>query len=666
MILLQIRDVSISNFKNYNGLSTVNLETNSDENIVLIGGKNGFGKSTLCEAIRLCLFGKKLFGSPLSKNEYNEYLKSVTNDQNKNSDSQSFINLNIQMDESFGNYEINVQRKWTYKNGEVNGDELIITRNGREFEYIPEDYWEDYLESILPTYLSKFFIFDGEKVEEFAIDPEFQKWVKESLKDVVGLKIYETLDSDLHTLSTKIKRRNIQEEKLRKKIQEKITKINDKKDDITSLKSEIDSIEKKIEELKENKVEIEEELDRISGKVSKHIKKKNEQLDKLKTKKEQIYHHISDQSSSFLPFIISWDIADNLFDQLEIEKEMKEKRDVKDFIKKVNGKFTAELETQIKNDKNLKDDHKDTIKKHVKNTFEKILEEEKEEHKIIHDLTKSEMQKIQSFVKMCKRNINNGYKEKVSELKDIENNISDLKKELKRSSEGKQVTEYIEKISEIENRKGTLIQQKDHVLDKIENLENEINKIQKQKKKLENDIICSEIDSRKVELISKIKNVLNEVEKNVIVSRLDNLENCISNMYHKLANKDDMVEEISIDPESLSIELYDSNKNKLNKENLSTGEKEIFAISLLYGLIKISDYNFPVIIDAPLTSLDEEHADNILSKFVPNLSDQIIFLSVDREIDKEKYKLISDKIAKEYVLKKDGPDKIKEGYFFEQ
>lgn len=665
---MKINSLTISNFKNYQGLSPVDLETDGvDNNLVLIGGKNGYGKTTFCEAIKLCLFGKKLFGTPLSKREYSDYLKDVMNEKaKKNGEDKAFVNMEISLEETFGNFNLTIQREWNYNESNFIDDNLIILRDGSEFEYIPEEYWQDYLESLFPPYLSKFFIFDGEKVEEFATDPKFQDEIKKSLKDAVGLKTHETLYSDLSNLQSKIKRRNIEEEEIRDKIEKRNKDHEIKEEKLTEIDNKINNVEEKIDDLSDRKIELEEELDRVAGKITKDMDIKNDELESLKDNKDNLNQTISDISGSFLPFVIPNNISESLVSQLQQENKIKEKKSSKKFLDRINGKFSESLKTKLE----IKDDFtKSDIKEiegSVKETFNEFLSEEEMEDIIIHDLTKSESYKIQSFINRARRNVNNGFAEKVDKLKEIEENIKELKKELKKTTESKNVRELIDEISKVEKEKGSLEEKKKRLIDEKEDIKNQIDNISSNIKKLENEIVCAEVDRRKVDMINNIQKVIKCVEDNVISSRIEKLEKYMDDMYHRLSNKDDMVESVRINNNSYSVELFDNNGNKIKKSSISTGEKEIFAISVLNGLLKISDYNFPVIIDAPLTSLDEEHTNNILSKFIPNIGDQVILLSTDREIDEEKYKIIKDKISREFVLNEKGPQKIQEGYFFDQ
>ena len=135
-------------------------------------------------------------------------------------------------------------------------------------------------------------------------------------------------------------------------------------------------------------------------------------------------------------------------------------------------------------------------------------------------------------------------------------------------------------------------------------------------------------------------------------------------MYHKLSTKKDMVKELIIDKKTLNTTLVDYQDKIFKKEILSAGEKEIYALSLLWGLSKVSNRRLPIIIDSPLAKLDENHVDNITEEFFPNAGDQVILLSHDREIDEKLYKKIKRYLNKTYLLNQSEINKVQNGYFY--
>ena len=111
---------------------------------------------------------------------------------------------------------------------------------------------------------------------------------------------------------------------------------------------------------------------------------------------------------------------------------------------------------------------------------------------------------------------------------------------------------------------------------------------------------------------------------------------------------------------------------RLNKKielvRLSLGERQIFILALYWAIIEISGQNIPFIIDTPYARIDANHRREISEKFFPNISDQVIILSTDEEINEEYYKIVKPYVSKEYLLINDENENrttIKNNYFFE-
>ena len=112
------------------------------------------------------------------------------------------------------------------------------------------------------------------------------------------------------------------------------------------------------------------------------------------------------------------------------------------------------------------------------------------------------------------------------------------------------------------------------------------------------------------------------------------------------------------------IRLY----KKIELGRLSKGERQIFILALYWAIIEISGQNIPFIIDTPYARIDANHRREISEKFFPNISDQVIILSTDEEINEEYYKIVKPYVSKEYLLINDENENrttIKNNYFFE-
>src|SRR5690606_35866109 len=107
--------------------------------------------------------------------------------------------------------------------------------------------------------------------------------------------------------------------------------------------------------------------------------------------------------------------------------------------------------------------------------------------------------------------------------------------------------------------------------------------------------------------------------------------------------------------------------NEIDKTKMSAGEREIYAISLLWALVQVSGKKLPIIIDTPFGRLDSHHRKNLVKSYFPQASHQVILLSQDEEIVGQYYEMIKPYVAKELTITNEGTHSIiTEGYPFKQ
>jgi len=126
------------------------------------------------------------------------------------------------------------------------------------------------------------------------------------------------------------------------------------------------------------------------------------------------------------------------------------------------------------------------------------------------------------------------------------------------------------------------------------------------------------------------------------------------------------VNKIAIEEKDFSITLFRKNGTALSKDELSTGEKQIYAIAMLTALARVSGRPIPFVIDTPLARLDIEHRSNLVSNFFPKVSHQVVIFSTDTEIDRAYFEQLAPFISKAYLLLYGGDDSttVSEGYFW--
>lgn len=120
--------------------------------------------------------------------------------------------------------------------------------------------------------------------------------------------------------------------------------------------------------------------------------------------------------------------------------------------------------------------------------------------------------------------------------------------------------------------------------------------------------------------------------------------------FHQLLRKQSLVSGLTIDPQRFVVHLRNGNEKPLGPDRLSAGERQLLAVSLLWGLARASGRPLPVVTDTPLGRLDASHRTHLVERYFPHASHQMILLSTDEEIDDAHYEKLKPWISHSYRL----------------
>ena len=174
---------------------------------------------------------------------------------------------------------------------------------------------------------------------------------------------------------------------------------------------------------------------------------------------------------------------------------------------------------------------------------------------------------------------------------------------------------------------------------------------------------------RILDYINNANGLLNDYVDQTAKAKIQDLEVQFTECFAKLARKEDLELQIRIDPQTFHVSLLSSKGRGIAKDELSAGEKQIFAIAVLEALAKTSGRQLPMIVDTPLGRLDSEHRTKLIEGYFPTASHQMIVLSTDTEVDEAFYTALSPDISRAYKLEYDpraGATRVREGYFWQE
>lgn len=127
------------------------------------------------------------------------------------------------------------------------------------------------------------------------------------------------------------------------------------------------------------------------------------------------------------------------------------------------------------------------------------------------------------------------------------------------------------------------------------------------------------------------------------------IEEALNLRFKELMTSQGFIDRIQVD-EQFGIHYLDSTGSPIAMGSLSAGMKQLAATALLWALKEVSGKAVPLIVDTPLARIDREHQDNLLRRYYPQVAEQVIVLPTDAELDREKYALIEPHVYREYRL----------------
>jgi DNA sulfur modification protein DndD len=178
-----------------------------------------------------------------------------------------------------------------------------------------------------------------------------------------------------------------------------------------------------------------------------------------------------------------------------------------------------------------------------------------------------------------------------------------------------------------------------------------------------------EDSQRLLQLAGQTRETMQEFLQRATGRKIDRLSGLITEAFRFILRKTTLVERILIDPTTFAVTLYDADGQALPRQRLSEGEKQLFAISMLWGLARAAARPMPAVIDTPMAHLDSVHRQHLVQRYFPNASHQVVILSTDTEVDREYYELLQPALARAYHLSYDESSKVtvaEEGYFWKQ
>jgi len=652
-----IKSLTLNNFRVFSGNNDINLAPQStDKSIILFGGLNGTGKTSILAGIRVALYGRAAFGINMTAAEYQEQLAALIHNGNGITQNKASIELVFTYSQQGVESEYKVIRTW--QRGQK--DKLFLYKNDIPESSLGYDQCQAFLNELIPIGIADLFFFDGEKIADLAED-QSGNVLRTAVRRLLGIDVIERLKNDLN-IFLKPHQAQAMPDKLKKEIATLEAQRKDLEDLSDILVNEADGLATPIIALNKDISDANNSVMDLGGAWAKTKAQEEARVKELQTLKKSLEANIRKEMEGALPLSLAKNTLNNLLKTLEDEAQAKQKHA---FVKELSN-YKQQISQHLNSDNKAEQAAQTAIDQCFNNYQTQANElklqldlSERERGQIIHQI---EVAAPKSKLEL--ESLKQQLTETIIEIDSVESNIA-------RAPDESRVAEKLVDIAKLNDAKTKAILARNNKLIKAKaKLEQSIEiakEIQRQQDKYKSASNVSEAVTnaeRTNQLLAEFATELTEV-------RVKQLETEFIKSYQKLARKDDLNISARINIKTFDVELIDENEHIINRKELSAGEKQIYAIAILEALGKTSGRKLPIIIDTPLGRLDSHHRDKLIERYFPDASHQVIILSTDTEVDEKYFNQgkFGERISHAFEIKFDSKtksSKLVEGYFWQQ
>ncbi|HUY34516.1 MAG TPA: DNA sulfur modification protein DndD [Pirellulales bacterium] len=693
MILEQL---TLDNFCLYRGRQVFDLSPGQSAGkalpIVLFGGINGGGKTTLLDAIQLALYGPRAKCSKRAKVSYEEYLRECIHRDaaagkggngaaagtarmlanSATSETTEFprigphgkaavaISFRYTAEGQAHTYE--VERAWQVRGGKLR-ETLAVSRDGVTDRWL-SDNWQQAVEELVPLGISQLFFFDAEKIRFLAEDETASEALGAAIKSLLGLDLAERLIADATVLEGRLAKKLVADDD-RAQLEDLEREVAACDDALRLLTMEEASLKNEKERTANQQEKAEKTFAGVGGKHYEEREARKHRQNELAGRESQLKGQLLALATGELPLALAPELLRRVVGQDRREQQAAEAAVVGRMLEDRDQKVLTALKEQ-------------SVPANVLKLVREVHAADRLERQTAVAVT-PQLRLSDNARALARKMDERGLAQRqaearrlLDELAQVTREREDVERSLAATPQDEGIKNVVERLqastvaaalaaealSRMEARGKTAalaLKEAQHKRDKL------------LMKRVEAEILEGET-ARMNRLAARTRATMQEFLKRATAAKIDNLSSLVTESFRFLLRKQTLVEQIMIDPATFAITLFGGDGQAISKQRLSEGEKQIFAISVLWGLARASARSLPAIIDTPMARLDAKHREHLIERYFPNASHQVIVLSTDTEVDRRYYDALAPSIARAYHLNYHDDGKFtlaEEGYFWE-
>jgi len=643
---MKILRLTMHNFGIYAGTNTIDFS--NDKPVILIGGLNGRGKTTLLEAVLLVLYGKRSFAFAESKIAFPRYIAGLVNTTDQSHRAWIKIDFKLPSDNDYTTYT--VRREWSTRSV-VSTMNTSVEKDGQPDQLLSEN-WDVFMEEMLPSSIAPLFFFDGEKISELATSGSHQAQMKDSVRALLGITIIDQTIADIDRI-TKLKQKMIKSDDLSQEIELMDQRVKQTEKQIKAEKQVLGELNVRRLKLQSELSKMEDKFAATGGNLAVNRNELLKRKSALLNKFEETTTDLLEIAYSDLPLMLVLPMLKDILVQAEHENKQRSISTAMEQLPQLFSKYSATNKQQFDMDEFIN---------YVKNSMSG--------EPILYNLTEQALFKLKTLCVDLGDKRKREAKQIIKMRHIIKGEILDLDSYLAINVNEEEASKNYKTILDLTAELATVTEQHRIAELSVLQCESQLEGIQRERDKIVEQAVgnLEETDDTKriLQYARRLQDVLVAYKERLQQQKSNDLAETITICFRQIASKRELISKIAIDPTTLDFHYFNGSGAEVDHAIFSAGEKQLLMIAMLWGLGISSGKQFPIMIDTPLARLDNAHREALILHYFPKASSQTILLSTDSEVHGEYYNLLKPYIDKSYTLLYDDTSncsRVEEGYF---
>lgn len=611
-------------------------------NITLIGGLNGRGKTTFHDAILLALYGKQAYRYIQEKaRSLDSFLSERINSNAV--DDKTYVAVSMVLEDKS---TIRIQRTWERKSNHITLN-VSVEKDGQN-DQVLADNWDYYVEEILPFGIARFFLFNNEKLTQLADDVSFEQ-IKESIKSAIGVS---TIEKTIDHLNAVIRRK-----------EEAVISFQNSalKQDYQQAKEEAGKLEIQKNEADHRSQELLKNITVISAKIETEEKKfwasggrLGIDQDSILAEKQRLSEERAVTRSNILrlaseptaPLYLCRELLQQAYNSENVLQSSQNAHYFEQGLTQLCQRIVERLLAEGFSSEAL-----DLVVSIVRDEADRISPDGTPTRTPLPPATMALFDQVlsvtlQMFPLQARDLLYNAQAQ--------ENKLVSLDAHLDESNDKALAVKLFEALSGLEEEKAQMVDEYEKQIRFFQSVSRQYELACRRRDSLLAELAGQENDNNDNARILRYAvmsiEILRQFKVHMQQQKLTNLSEVTTRCFLTLTEKASLVKHIYIDSETLDISMQKEDGSELKKSQLSAGEQQMFAISIVWALALTSGYKAPVVIDTPMARLDSAHRTSFVKEYLPAASSQVIVLSTDEEIAGNYLDLVRGNVLDSYTL----------------